>query len=323
MSAVFAAISLIFCTAIRGGVAFEPDWDTRIPIDAFETSKPDKLKSITVVYEDGSFILRKNQNGTLAMFPFNYKGSLIQITTAFNSEKVSGFSAVCEGTQCDIEFLEYAQGTRYKTKDSYIYAPSIARVNLNGTYYFVSFAYYADEIIETWFSDEGGALMVYKIYLSKNDALKWARVETNTEDSKESVYYFYDSFGHNTSVQSEQGTYSTLYTEKGIRYLERTYKPAETQPENGAENEASGEDNRETENIFEQYEFQLNERGLPVRSSKSSGGEQGGKFSYEYRYKFDGDGNWIEREEIVMEEKLGALLPVEENLVKRSVEYYH
>ena len=209
------------------------------------------------------------------------------------------------GAAFEIVVLEYAEA---------VPRPSLARLEQNGVFTFISFAYYADEVIETWFSAEGAFLGVWRLSYQPENPLRWTRLVFSSGEGEQSASCFYDSFGSVTELAAGRGVWTAVNDEWGPRYL-----TARLLEELAVEADADG--GMEAEAALERItrlDIQKDERALPVAALVFDGERE---YVVEYRYRFDARGNWTEREELRYEEKSGLLIPTRRALTRRTLDY--
>jgi hypothetical protein len=336
---LFFPLSLLYRAAQADGVAFSPDWDASIPVDAFtiktfssiivtiDNSNADGQKDDTESSgaessnEVVEYILSKNSKGQLTQFPFIYNSALYNVDVEYSENEIKAFRVSAGSDSIYIEFLE-------RTSESPLLlsgapAPQIARLEANGTYYFVSFAYSNFEIIETFFSESGAALLLYvNTFIENNGQFSIVSYRTIPGEAapETKTMLFYNSMGMISAVSAGEAQFQADYNDKGVRYWNRRYPAgadsARTE-NNGAETETR---NLEIFEKFEKIEIQYNENKLPVHAIIINGAE---KDYIEYTYTFDTRGNWIERHELHRADTFnaGILIPVIEKIIKRVIIY--
>jgi hypothetical protein len=318
----FTAISLLFNAVFQGAAPFMPNWMNALPVDAFTLRNNADFTSISVTLPpqgeeavDGegaagapALLLRKNGAGFFDRFPVWDGGRFIQAAAGFEQGRVARISGGAdgegeEGGAFEIVFLEY---------DAAAARPSLARLEQNGAYFFISFAYYAGETVETWFSAEGAFLAACRIFYPPEKPFQWTRLLFSSDAQERTARCFYDSFGGVTELAAGEDRWTAINDMWGPRYLAaRRFELLAV--EAGGEIDALAAAER-----VEHLAIQKDERALPVAARVFDGERE---YTLEYRYRFDARGNWTEREELRYEEKSGLLIPVRRSLTRRAVLY--
>jgi hypothetical protein len=255
-----------------------------------------------------TLLLRKNGAGLFDRFPVWDGARFIQAAAVFEHGRLARISGGggSEGGgngAFEIVFLEY---------DGAFARPVLARLEQNGAFFFISFAYYAGETIETWFSAEGAFLAACRVFYPPEKPFQWTRLVISSDEGEKSARCFYDSFGGVTELALGGGRWTAINDAWGPRYLSarRIEPPLGEAEEDGAARAA-------VERV-EHLDIQKDERSLPVAGRVFDGERE---YALEYRYHFDVRGNWTEREELRYEEKSGLLIPVRRALTRRAILY--
>jgi hypothetical protein len=339
---LFFPLSLLYRAAQGDGVAFSPDWDASIPVDAFnietfssiiltiDNSNVDEQKDDTETggaessNEVVEYMLSKNSNGQLTQFPFIYNRALYQVDVEYSENEIKAFMVSAGGDTIYIEFLEHTFESPLLLNAGS--APQTARLEANGAYYFISFEYSKLEIIETFFSESGGALFLYVNTFIENNgqfSIVSCRTISGTPLPETETIFFYNNMGMISVISAGEAQFQADYNDKGVRYWSRRY-PADADSarteNNGVETETRNLEIFEKIEKIEKIEIQYNENKLPVHAIIINGAE---KDYIEYTYTFDSGGNWIERHELHRADTFnaGILLPVIEKIIKRSIIY--
>jgi hypothetical protein len=178
-------------------------------------------------------------------------------------------------------------------------SPQIVRIHEDDAYYFVSFAYSNNEIIETYFSEDGALLFLYRIHFSSDEHSNYISIEKRSSEESNVTLIYYDSRGDITKMILPDTEYDALYNHNGVRYWEKQ--------------SANTDDTK-----YGEKNIQYDERHIPVRETISSAE---GTVYIDYQYQFDAQGNWIERQAAYKKEMLGVLITVDESIIKRTIIY--
>jgi hypothetical protein len=228
-----------------------------------------------------------------------------EVSAEIPAESTAGISGGTSGAALEAETLSFDEESR----------PVLLRVKTGETYAFAVLDYAVRRITETWFDEEGNPLL--------------ALVPEERGNGRGS--YLYNSQGLISELLTPAGTWSALYTSRGLpRYMER--RPAAEGP--SAAEEGAGQGGADAGQVnagrtdadpqspappVERYTFQWDEAGRLVRLSGGPGGTPSS--DYRYTYVLDDRGNWIERREIRMISREGGLFPAPGLRVRRSFSY--
>jgi hypothetical protein len=353
-------LSLLYRAAMDTKVRFSPDWDMSIPTDAFLLHDDSFFSKITLSIADIEYTLSRTPEGRLEEFPFFYNGVFTTVRVLFDAgNNISGFTITIHesntdsntksdtdsntkgGTdgntdsktggdtkgdtgdenKIDIEFLQSdaAPSDLLGGKSG----PRIARIHNNDAYFFVSCAYSNNEIIETYFSEEGSILFLYRIHFINDEQNNYFTIEKRSGEESETARSYYDSMGYITGIVLRGSEYRALYNNNGVRYWEQHHTES-VDTDNGRKEENEGKNNDrdnggEKNNGGEKKKkIQYDGGGLAVRETISG---IDGILYIDYQYKFDSEGNWIERQATQKKEILGVLITVDESIIKRTIIY--
>ena len=293
---------------------WRPDWPSELPPDAFKL----RAGEISRIYieqadvenaegEGFSLNLSFGPGGLVEEFPFVLNGNMAQVslvyndameiqelTVIFSSGKAEGGEAASGDGASDeaawkMEFLEYSGSF-----------PFLVRASSQDAWYFIYFSGGVNEILESWYDEEGKLLGAYSFSLAETGNSRRIRAVKDFSGSDGDMEYYYDSRGLLSETLGPGGRYKVLfYREDFPRYWERTPSGGQA----GAEN----------------FSIQWDERDLIVRFR---GEPENAEFvDYRYEYILDEKGNWIERREIRMIRNLELLAPSPGTTFRRVLEY--
>lgn len=340
MGVFFTSLIMLCLTAYSGEVSFQPEWSPALPIDAFTLNEGRAYRSISVTIplaqpdDDGeapsedeaqtesvassqnetqsenkmrpeddapaetreqTLTARRHSAGMLEAFPVWDGAGFLQIEVRYDNGVLTRLSGARDDFSFDAEVLETGE---YAAHNTTLRVPRIVRVNLNGEYHFASLAYYGREIIETWFSAGGVPETLMTLTMRAENPLQCTHLVVQSADANQNIFYSYDSFGNKTGIETPEETVTTLYNHKGLVYL--------------------------TRNETEHCAFQKDERGRLVRTQVIGANEESGEDDvryHSYTYKFNNRGDWTEREELILTEQFGVLLPEGSEIVTRVINY--
>jgi YD repeat-containing protein len=284
-----------------------------MPADAFFASG--NWSGLSLSGPDTELALARNEDGFLSSFPFFYGGNFFPVTTRFDDRGLPAGFTVTSETPLGIDFLENGDPL-----------PALVRVTGGETFYFVLIRYTDSLVLETWYDQEGGVLGVYSYryeIIAGERRLTAAVLRSDGGEVPEE--YAYDSLGNISAIRSPEGIFSALYTggPRGVcpRYWRipgaAAEKPApvEGPPESG------------TDPAFDPglsaafITLQWDEEGLLVRLSGETGTSGEERTDRRYGYSRDERGNWTERRELSLIRRFGYLVPEEELVFERRIEY--
>ena len=268
-----------------------PDWPLELPPDAFRVNSGE-TRRIFIEGEGFSLNFRYGPDGLIEEFPFMLYNKMAQVSLVYRGPLIEEmFISFPYGEEESwlLEFLEYRD-----------FFPSMVRAYMGGAWYFISLFRGGNEIMETWYNEEGEALGAYSyslILIGGNSRIRTIRDYLSLEGITE---YHYDSRGLITAISGPGGFYRVLYYREDLpRYWELS----------------------PTGNFSLQWDEQDTLLGI-------RGESEGGHVDYRYEYTFDEKGNWIERREIrltpmgqVTPGMEGLLFPVPGTLFRRVIEY--
>ena len=276
--------------AADGQGLWRPDWPPEFPPDAFKF-RAGEIQKISIEGREAAFNFSLDPESR--EFPFMLNNRMAQaVITGGELQEISkivlGFSAE---ESWELEVLEH--------KESY---PYIIRGFREGAWCFVSLSRGVNNILETWYDEEGNILWVYYYSLTLiGNNMRIREIENFPGlDVMPGTKCYYDSRLFLTEISGPGGDFLVHYYREDLpRYWER--RPA------AAENESAGK-----------YALQWDEQGLLLRLT---GDPESGDIDYRYEYTLDEMGNWIERREIRMTRTMGLLVPSPGITVKRILEY--
>lgn len=305
---------------VNGGIfKWHPVWPLEIPPDAFSLVSG-KASSISLEISDKTFVCEWHHNGRLMQFPLfdnAVNQPAFRVLTQFNqSEEIeniilSGPSENESETVIEIEIME--------RQDDNV---SLARIHLDGEYYFAVFHYRDDYASETWYDAEGfphGVIVFESVTTTES-------INGNLESR---ITYNYNSWGNISNVDAEYMNISVSYNENSQPiYLKRSFLP-EIDPSLSEENQL--------ESRTEHLTFQWDERNLLVslkgnfedmiretQDENASDTSESTAFPIaekRFEYTLDDQGNWTERREILMIRYGAYLFPAEGLTIRRNIQY--
>jgi hypothetical protein len=187
----------------------------------------------------------------------------------------------------EFEFLEY------RGED-----PSLVRINIGGTWYFVAPEYLDRRVNETWYNPEGLAQAFFSLeYREMEGKKRLISVDSRSDQGKAVLTYEYNSVGRISGLSAPETTVTALYT------------PA-VQP-------------RYWERPGENYTLQWDEKGFLVRLTGVLTGDtpEPQLLDIRYDYILDTRGNWTERREVSFVRRFGRLVPEAETTITRAITY--
>lgn len=278
----FTAITVLLNIISAGGFSYETNPNSGMPPNVL-IPPGGTWKSFTVNYDDKTLNVSKDKNGNIISFPYYYNNSFIQIDAEYGGSGINLIKSRKSGEEDDETAFEIE-----------FLKNEIARVNYGGTYFFVSFNRDGPEIIETWFNTEGLALAVNVITFSRENGSVWTNISVRSDEKNTQIIREYDDAGRIIRYKSDEDEWIIYRGAKGESYSET----------GGAS-----------------YEFQFDERDLPVRC-KIISPEAGAAESYlEYKWTLNNSQNTSECTAVTFEERFGVLVATEERIYKRSVVY--
>ena len=266
----------------RPGI-WRPDWPAELPPDSFNLASDD-WASITVSFGGNSFSLRRNGE-QITEFPWFFDGALVQVYLDYlpsSSGTIPQLKQIFLDDLVSLEILEYSWAKPY-----------LLRILRGGQYFFVLLEWGTGFISESWFDTEGIFLELYEYSFLPNDGAERIRSFRSASGGEEGRRDF-DSRFLITGISGLEGEFSLYYSRNNLlAYWQR--RPLGMEGGN--------------------YSFQWDEREVLVRRSSSETGDS------LYEYTFDSRGNWVERQEIIMKDNTGLLVPSLGMTVTRILEY--
>jgi hypothetical protein len=270
---------------------WRPDWPVELPPDAFRVVSGE-ISRAEIETEEYSLSMSYSPEGLVEEFPFMLNDKMTQAGIVYGEsaeirKMVLTFPSGEE--PWELEFL----GNFSFHED---YFPFIVRGFCSGVWYFIYLSRGVNEIIETWYDENGSILGAFKFSLTligKDLRIRAIFDYTITEETE----YHYDSRGFLTEASGPGGLYKVLYYREDLpRYWER--RPAEDEMGGG------------------NFTLQWDEAEFLLRIS---GGDN--PVDYRYEYTLDERGNWIERRETRMIQGFGLLVPSQGTVFMRKLEY--
>jgi hypothetical protein len=313
----FIPVSRLIETLRSGFPAWRPDWPLSMPPDAFLVSGD--WSAISLEGPFGELTLRRNREGLLTGFPFFHRGVFFPVDVLYDDRgTLAGFSAG-SGVPLRIDFLE--------SGDPF---PGLVRIMRGDTAYFVLIRYTDALVLETWYDEAGGVLGAYSCaYDSSAGERRPLSAVFRSDGGEMSEEYAYDSMGNTTAIASPGGIFSALYTGGSYPRYRRIRAVLPETPELGTDAATSEMPPPDPPGFSDAFiTMQWDEGGSLVRLSGETGNmpgasppEGGGRLDRSYDYIRDERGNWTERREIVLVRRFGYLVPAEELVLRRRIEY--
>jgi hypothetical protein len=292
-------ITMVLEAAVHAPSGFwRPDWPFELPPDAFDV-RSREISLCTLETKNLSLTFSLDDEGKLKDYPIMVSGVIAQASLIYkeNMEVKEMLITFPSGDEMwkmeflsDFSFLEF--------EDSF---PFLVRASRGDNWYFIYFSKGKNEIIETWYDEEGNALGAFGFSLSEinyNYKITGIRDFSHFQDYK----FFYDSRGLLTESNGPDGLFKVLYFRDSLcRYWER--RPFYQ---------------NEEETTFDagNFSFQWDEGNFLQRISGDDP-----FVDYRFEYKYDETGNWIERQETRMVKDFGLLFPLQGATFKRKLEY--
>lgn len=274
---------------VKHAGVWQPDWPLELPPDAFKVVSAE-LSRAAISGEDFFFSVNYGKNGLAEEFPLILNGKMAQVYLSYNDNAEISKMIITfpEDDRWEMEFLEYSG-----------FFPVLVRAFRSGLWYFIYFFESVSEIRETWYDVDGNFLGAYTISLA--DIGKERRIWELRDFSVTGgdTEFYYDSRGLLTEKSGPYGMYKALYFREDLpRYWERSMLSESQDPNSG------------------NFTLQWDAGGMLLRVS----GEPD-LADFRYEYTLDDKGNWIERREIRMINRLGLLIPSRGITIKRVLEY--
>ncbi len=324
-------------TTLEGTLKWHPDFLPEIPPDSFFLHAG-KAESIQLEIGSEHFICEWNDAGQLVQFPllngtlidgqgsasvhFNQAGEIEHITLK-GSVQTDTESGLENETFIEIEIMEREDGE-----------VSLARIYRDAEYYFVVFQYRSNYVTETWYNADGSpegllVLRYTRIRHTESHTYTLFLMHESIRGNEESrVNYDYDSLGNISNVHSETVNISVLYNDHSMpKYLEKTF----------LENSSPGSEGIPPAEKNEHVTFQWDERDLLVslkgnfedmiretQDENASDTSENAVFQIaekRFEYTLDDQGNWTERNEILMIRQGSYLFPYEGLTIRRTIQY--
>ena len=279
-----------------GAGIWKPDWPLDLPPDAF-IAESGELSACTIEWEDFALRLALSPEGALEEFPFMMNGSLAQAAVVFgelSEVKEINLSFSSRDEVCRLELSE-----NLTFRDYFDLFPFLIRASRGNVWYFIYFSGSPNEILETWYDDEGNALGAFGFSLAETGNEKKIRKYWNFSDPDSITEFYYDSRGFVTEVVGPDGFFGVSYFREDLpRYWERG-------PSNGRTSDGAV------------FSFQWDEGNFLVRMLSDAGQFVDSR----YEYTLDEMGNWTERKETRMIRNFDLLFPSPGTTFRRVLEY--
>jgi hypothetical protein len=292
-------VSLIFEAAglkLYSGEAFNtfwrPEWPLELPPDAFRL-RSGEISRCTIRTEGFTLDFRLDSGGRLEAFPLMLNGRMAQVRLGYDE-----FSKLRE---IDLSFPSGEEPWKMEVLESKDAFPSIVRAFSLDSWYFIYLSSGVNEILETWYDEEGNALGAFGFSFTEVGRDRKLYELRDYLKPGGSTGYHYDSRGFVTDISGPSGFFKVLYYREDLpRYWERRPVAEENiilSPEGNFYLEWDEED------------FLLRIRGDEPF------------VDYRYEYSLDEKGNWIERRETRMIRSFGLLVPAPGTTFTRVLEY--
>ncbi|MFP3040441.1 hypothetical protein LQZ19_01350 [Treponema primitia] len=320
-------LSLLLDAALSAGsfdgstddTPWRPDWPAAMPPDGFSLISGEAL-SLTLTLPAGfldaatdeasgkdtdgeaavEYRIIRNSLGRLLKFPFFLNGSFYQARVSLDAADpelirkitLNNPAASDPGENSyEFEFLEYRQDK-----------PSLVRVKLGETWYFVATEYLERRVNEIWYDPEGLAQAFFSLEYRETEGKKRLfSIDSRSDEGQTILVYEYNSGGRISGISAPVAPYAALYTAAAqVRYWER--------PEGN-------------------YTLQWDEKGYLVRLTGVLTGDSPElpkelrQLDIRYDYTLDERGNWTERREISFVRQFGRLVPGSETVIHRTISY--
>ena len=271
---------------------WQPDWPVKIPPNAFAFSQflSGRDAAVTVVFDDARYTVRRN-GGLFDGFPLIFEGNMVQVYLEYNVT-IDGSRRLRHidiNEDVSLEILEYDREF-----------PFLIRVKRNDVYFFVILDHTRGRIYESWFN-------VYGNYLDSYDYILLPGFDERIRDfhSRSAIdagRREFDSRLLVTEKINRTGVFSVHYINENLpRYWYRSAF-------NHYDDDIALPDN---------FIFQWDTRGFLTSISSSGINRMYSRFEY----IFDGNGNWIEMQEIEMIFIDGLVVPAPGQIIRRTFEY--
>ncbi|WP_010261011.1 hypothetical protein [Treponema primitia] len=320
-------LSLLLEAALAGDIPWRPDWPAAMPPDGFSLNSGQVL-SLTLTLPAGfldptpseasgdtpaaagtipagddadgetsvEYRIIRNADGRLLEFPFFLNGNFYQVGVHYDTadpvliRKITLDNPASQDpgeNTFEFEFLEYRQEE-----------PSLVRIKLGETWYFVAPEYLERRVNETWYDPEGLAQAFFSLeYRAVEGKKRLFSIDSRSDQGQAILVYEYNSAGRISGISALDGEYAALYTAAAqVRYWER--------PEGN-------------------YTLQWDEKGFLVRMTGVLTGDSSAPQQSDIRYEYtlDERGNWTERREISFARLFGRLVPNSETVIHRTISY--
>jgi hypothetical protein len=279
----------ILLTALQRDVSWRPDWDISMPPDAFRLANGD-ASSIVISINEEEYRVGWDRKGNLTDFPVILNGSLVQVKAVYDARGLISRLSI-DG----IEGLDDAGSVEFMgDKENPL---AVARIYQDGTFYFAAIHFNpVSNITETWYDEEGNFLAHFTSNsLYADETLNILTFTGQSEEEDTAEWFYYNSFGHISEIQTPRGVFSALYSREHLpRYWRQELFEGET-----------------SNNHALQWDMQ----GFLL-------GIFGEDIDRRYEYTLDDRGNWIERREILMIPQAGGISASSPGLtVRRTITY--
>jgi hypothetical protein len=303
-------VSLLLDAVLSGKTSWRPDWPPAMPPDGFTLISGEAL-SLTLTLPAGlldmapgdaggaetegenlEYRVTRNARGRFLELPFCLNGRFYQAAMVYDPVRPGLIRKItledpASPDPWEFEFLEH-RGEE----------PSLARINIGGTWYFVAPEYLDRRVNETWYDPEGLAQAFFSLeYREVEGKKRLVSADTRSDQGEATVTYEYNSAGCISGLSTPETTVTALYT-------------AGAQP-------------RYWERPGENYTLQWDEKGFLIRLTGVLTGDtpEPRLLDIRYDYTLDKRGNWTERREVSFVRRFGRLVPEAETTITRTIAY--
>jgi hypothetical protein len=301
-------LSFLLDAVLSGESSWRPDWPAAMPPDGFTLISGEAL-SLTLTLPAGfldplprdgaetdgenlEYRVTRNARGRFLEFPFCLNGKFYQAAVVYDPMNPGLIRKITLDNPAapdpwEFEFLEY-RGEN----------PSLARINIGGTWYFAVPEYLDRRVNETWYDPEGLAQAFFSLeYREVEGKKRLVSADIRSDQGEVMLTYGYNSAGRISGLSAPETTVTALYT-AGLRprYWER---PGEN------------------------YTLQWDEKGFLIRLTGVLTGDMPDPrlLDIRYDYTLDKRGNWTERREVSFVRRFGRMVPEAETTITRTIAY--
>ncbi|MDR2078713.1 MAG: hypothetical protein LBP74_03195 [Treponema sp.] len=305
-------LSLLMDAVLSGEISWRPDWPVAMPPDGFTPISGGALSIILTLpvgfldtvpgstggaKTDGDaanleYRITWNARGRFLELPFCLNGTFYQAAVVYdpmNPELIRKITLENPASPdpWEFEFLQYSGE-----------APSLARINIGGTWYFVAPEYLDRRVNETWYDPEGLVQAFFSLeYREVEGKKRLISVDSRSDQGEAVLIYEYNSARRISGLSTPETTVTALYT-------------VAVQP-------------RYWERPGENYTLQWDENGFLTRLTGVLTGDtpEPQLLDIRYDYVLDARGNWTERKEVSFVRRFGRLVPEAETTITRAITY--